>query len=74
MNKTAVTMPSVTHAIRARRAMSNAGYYSEIKKSPKVSDGGCTHILIVNGDPGDVIAILKRSRIKYGKLLNNTGY
>lgn len=73
MKKTAVTMPSVTHAIKARRMLANAGYKSVIKKAPKVSEGGCTHVLIVNGDSGNVIAFLNRNSIAYGKLLNNAG-
>lgn len=74
MKKTAVTMPSVTHAIKARRILAKSGYRSEIKKSPHVSEGGCTHILIVNGDPVNVIAFLNRNRIEYGKILKDAVY
>ncbi len=74
MIKTTVTMPSVTHAIKAQRALMKAGYKSEIRRSPKVSEGGCTHVLIVYGDSGDVIAFLNRRRLEYGKLLNGAVY
>lgn len=74
MKKTAVTMPSVTHAIKAKRILAGGGFASEIRRAPKVSEGGCTHVLIVNGDSGDVIAFLKRNRIEYGKLINNAVY
>lgn len=74
MIKTAVTMPSVTHAIKAKRALAKGGYMSEIRKSPVVSESGCTHMLIVNGDPKDVIAFMNRNRIEYGKLLKGTSY
>lgn len=74
MKKTVVTMPSVTHAVKARRIFSKFGYMCEIKKSPKVSEGGCTHVLIVYGDSGNVINFLNRNKIEYGKLLNGTVY
>lgn len=74
MNKTAVTMPSVTHAIKAQRKLASMGYKSEIKRASRISEGGCTHVLIVNGDPGDVIALLNNYRIEYGKLFSGTGY
>ncbi len=74
MNKTTVTMPSVTHAIKAKRTLAAAGYKSEIKRAPKVSNLGCTHVLVVNGDPEEVMAFLSRNRIEYGKRLNNTVY
>lgn len=74
MKKTVVTMPSVTHAIKAQRAFMRAGYRSVIKRSPKVSEGGCTHVLVVYSDSGDVIAFLNRSRLEYGKLLSGGVY
>lgn len=71
MNKTAVTMPSVTHAIKAQRMLSHGGIKSEIRRASRVSENGCTHVLIVNGDSESVIAFFNRNKIKYGKLLNN---
>ena len=62
MNRTTVTMPSVTHAIKAQRKLASMGYKSEIKRASRISERGCTHVLIVNGDPGDVIALLNRIR------------
>ena len=35
MNKTTVTMPSVTHAIKAKRALARGGVSSEIRRAPK---------------------------------------
>ncbi len=71
MKQTAVTMPSVTHAIRAKRALSYGGIKSEIRRTPKVSENGCSHVLIVNSDSESVIAFFERNRLAYGKLLNN---
>ncbi len=71
MKKTAVTMPSVTHAIKAKRVFSKYGYTAEVRRSPKISEGGCTHVLIVNSDSGDVIAFLNRNRIEYGKIVDD---
>ena len=74
MKKTIVTMPSVTHAIKAKRALSQGGVSSEIRRAPRVSENGCTHLLIVNGDTENVISFFNRNRIEYGKVLNNTEY
>lgn len=74
MKKTIVTMPSVTHAIKAKRALSRGGVSSEIRRAPRVSENGCTHLLIVNGDTENVISFFNRNRIEYGKVLNNTEY
>lgn len=74
MKKTTVTMPSITHAIKAKRLFTSSGYTSEIKRATKVSNEGCTHVLIVNGDSKDVISFLNRNRIEYGKLVNNAVY
>lgn len=73
MNKTTVTMPSVTHAIKAKRALARGGVSSVIRRSPKVSENGCTHLLIVNGDTQSVIAFFNRNGIEYGKVLSSTG-
>ena len=72
MNKTTVTMPSVTHAIKAKRALARGGVSSEIRRAPKVSENGCTHILIVKGDTEKVITFFNRNRIEYGKILSDT--
>lgn len=72
MKKTTVTMPSVTHAIKAKRALSRYGISSEVRRAPKVSENGCTHLLIVNGDTENVISFFNRNRIEYGKILNDT--
>ena len=73
MNRTTVTMPSVTHAIKAQRKLASMGYKSEIKRASRISERGCTHVLIVNVDPGDVIALLNNNKIEYGKLLSGAG-
>lgn len=68
--KTTVTMPSVTHAIKAKRMLASGGFRSEVRRASKVSDEGCTHVLIVNGDPRNVSAFLNRNRIVYGKIID----
>ncbi|MGN1480608.1 putative Se/S carrier-like protein [Porcipelethomonas sp.] len=69
MNTTAVSMPSVTHAIKAKRFLNSQGYSCEIKRSPVVSENGCTHMILVNADPEIVIALLDKRHIEHGKLL-----
>lgn len=65
-------MPSVTHAIKAKRALAKGGVISEIRRAPKVSENGCTHLLIVNGDTERVISFFNRNKIEYGKITNGT--
>ncbi len=71
MNVTAISMPSVTHAIKAKRFLSSQGYSCEIKRSANVSENGCTHMIIVNADAKIVIALLNKNHIAYGKLVRN---
>lgn len=71
MKYTAVSMPTVTHAIKAKRFLRSQGYNCEIRRSPKTSEYGCTHVIIVNGDKDIVIALFKKHNIEYGKLIND---
>ena len=71
MKNTAVSMPTVTHAIKAKRFLQSQGYSSEIRRSPKTSEFGCTHVLIINGDKDVVIALMNKNHIDYGKILSD---
>jgi hypothetical protein len=69
MNMTAISMPSVTHAMKAKRLLNSQGFTCEIKRAANVSENGCTHMIIVNGDPKVVIAFLDKYNIEYGRIL-----
>lgn len=69
MNMTAVLMPSVTHAIKAKRIFFSMGYTCEVKRASDVSKKGCTHYIAVNANINTVISILKKNGIKYGEIL-----
>ncbi len=73
MNVTAVLMPSVTHALRAKRIFSGMGYMCEIKRASNVSRNGCTHYIAVSTNTATVISILNKNRIKYGEILEESG-
>lgn len=69
MNETAVTMPSVTHAMKAKRIFLSLGHKCTIKRTAGRSEKGCTHYITVNAYPETVISILERNNIKYGEIL-----
>lgn len=69
MNKTAVMMPSITHAMKAKRVFASMGYNCDIKRAAGISQKGCTHYISVNTDVQTVISVLDKYNIKYGELL-----
>ncbi len=73
MNMTAVLMPSVTHALKAKKIFIRMGYICEVKRASDVSKNGCTHYIAVNDNMETVISILRRNRIKYGEVLKEAG-
>lgn len=69
INETAVTMPSVTHAMKAKNLFLKMGYSCVVKRLAASSQRGCTHYITVNADAQTVISILRRYNIKYGEIL-----
>ena len=63
MNTTAVSMPSVTLAIKAKRMFNEQGFTCTVKRAANVSENGCTHMIVVNGAPEIVIAFLDKYNI-----------
>ncbi|MGN0614264.1 MAG: putative Se/S carrier-like protein [Porcipelethomonas sp.] len=70
MNKTAVMIPSVTLAMKAKRLLVSRGFKCEIKRASNVSKNGCTHYITVNSAPENVLSILDRNNIKHGEILS----
>lgn len=69
MKETAVMMPSVTHAMKAKKIFSSLGYKIDIRRASGSSQKGCTHYIQVNADTETVISVLESYNIKYGELL-----
>ncbi len=69
MNKAAVTMPSVTHAMKAKKLLLSLGYNCIVKRLAVSSKKGCTHYIEVNTEQNDLLWILKKYNIKYGEVL-----
>ncbi len=69
MNETAVMMPSVTHAMKAKKLFLQLGYNCIIKRLSGSSQKGCTHYILVNADTQTVISVLRKAGIKYGEIL-----
>ena len=69
MNKSAVMMPSVTHAMKAKRLLASQGFACEIKRASGRLQKGCTHFILVNTDVETLVALLKKNNIRYGEIL-----
>lgn len=69
MKETAVMMPSVTHAMKAKKLFLQLGYSCTIKRLAGSSQKGCTHYIAVNADTQTVITILRKHNIKHGEIL-----
>jgi len=69
MNKSAVMMPSVTHAMKAKRLLLSLGFACEIKRASGRSQKGCTHFIAVNTDKKTLSDLLKKHNIKHGEFL-----
>lgn len=69
MNKIAILMPSVTHAMNAKRLFSSMGYRCDIKRAVNISKNGCTHYISVNLPADRAVSLLDRNGIRHGELL-----
>lgn len=65
-DKTVITMPSITAAIKAQRFLRAKGASCEIQRAAKVSKAGCTHVIIVNSNAKSTVRMLKENGLKYG--------
>lgn len=71
MNETAaVTMPSVTYAMKAKRILSSLGYNCVIKRLSVSSQKGCTHYISVNLEIKSLLMVLDKYNIKYGEVVS----
>lgn len=69
MNKTAVTMPSITTAMKAKRLLTSLGYKCIINRLSASSKKGCTHYISVNMPREELLSLLRGNNIKYGDII-----
>ena len=69
MNNTAIMMPSVTYALKARDIFRKSGIKCSVQRLASSSVKGCTHYISVNADTEKAIYILKKNNIKYGEVI-----
>lgn len=67
----AVLMPSITHAMKAKKIFTAMGCICEIKRASNISKNGCTHYIAVNVDAKTVITILNNNNIKHGEIIQD---
>lgn len=70
MNETAVMMPSVTYAMKAKKLLNSLGYNCTIKRLSVSSQKGCTHYISVNIELESLLRILSKNKIKYGEVIS----
>ena len=69
MNNVSILMPSITHAMKARKFFSAMGYKCVIKRSVSVSRNGCTHYITVDTTALKAVDILDKNSIKHGAVI-----
>ena len=69
MNNASILMPSITHAMKAKKLFTALGYKCVIKRSVSVSKNGCTHYITVNTTPQKAAEILQKNGIKHGAVI-----
>ncbi len=69
MTDTAVSMPSVTHCMKAKKLLTALGYKCDIKRLSGRTVKGCTHYISVNISEATLLSILERNNIKHGEVI-----
>ena len=69
MNNASILMPSITHAMKAKKLFTSMGYRCGIKRSVSVSKSGCTHYITVNTAASKAVEILQKNGIKHGAVI-----
>ncbi len=63
MTYTLIAVSSITYAMKAKRLLSNMGYYCEVEKTPKNMSTGCGYSIRVKDDPEMISGILTKNGI-----------
>lgn len=65
---TRMTMPSITHALKAQKLLRSAGYTCEVQKQKTNPQEGCVFSLTVNAPVSELLPILEHHRITYDNI------
>lgn len=71
MKKYTIAFSSVTVAMKAQSVLRNAGYRTDIIRTPKNLASGCGYSLIFQGDINAVTDILERKGIKFKSIMEH---
>ena len=71
MNKTLISMTSITYAMKAKKLLNGLGFYCEIEKTPKNAGSGCGYSIRVKNPPGVITAKLDEYKIPYKEVLTS---
>ena len=67
MNKTTITVDSITYAIKLKKLLNRKGIESELTKVSRKENQGCTHgVIIERNDLFSAISIMREKGIDYG--------
>ena len=65
MNKTLITMTSITYALKAKAFLNNKKIYCEVEKTPKNLGSGCGYSIRIKNDPDYIISLLQSNNIPF---------
>ena len=65
MKKYAITMSSITYAMKAKEYLDSLGYRCEVERTRKNIGSGCGYSVVVNEDPDIITQQLDRRHIPY---------
>lgn len=66
---TVILMPSVTHAMNARRLLTARGYKCELKRTVRSAENGCSYYVLINTDPETAVALLDSFSVPHGMVM-----
>ena len=65
MNRTLITMTSITYAMKAKTLLNGKRIYCEIEKTPKNIGSGCGYSLLIKDDADSINNILEENNIPH---------
>lgn len=65
MNKTLITMTSITYALKAKAFLNSQNIYCEIEKTPKNIGTGCGYSIRIKNDKNYIISLLDKNSIPH---------
>ena len=65
MDKTIITMSSITYAMKAKEYLNSLGYWCEVERTRKNIGSGCGYSIIIKDHPDLITPLLDRKHIPY---------